>query len=414
MADWDDLEDELDEWEDLGIEATFWWRDDDADEPSDELDRLIAAADGEPLAIAVVPAPNGGVPLDGRLAERLAAEDAAGVTVLQHGYQHQNHEVPGGRKSEFGFGESEPREARIVLGELQWGKNHLATVFGERFLPVLVPPWNRIGNQTRNSLTWLGYRGLSTSKARPRLHAVPGVLWSNVHCDPVDWRGDRGFIGEEDALESVLDHLIARREEELVEEEATGLLTHHKVMDDACWDFCEKLRDFIRQHAASRFVSAHDVFPAAPRAVRRWRVIRHRYPPASLLADYGRAGIGFAATSLPLLFLPADAAIVPVLGALALLFAGFAGRTALKQGMAIEMTQEGIAATGAWPADIRWAALDHLNLAYYSTRRDRRNGWMQLTLGAENRRLRVDSTLGGFQEVVAPLRRRRGHERPYP
>lgn len=129
-------------------------------------------------------------------------------------------------------------------------------------------------------------------------------------------------------------------------------------------------------------------------------MIRHRYPPASLLADYGRAGVGFAATSLPMLFLPADAAIVPVLGALALLFAGFAGRTALKQGMAIEMTQEGIAATGAWPADIRWSALDRLNLAYYSTRRDRRNGWMQLTLGAEDRKLRVDSTLAGFQEVV--------------
>ena len=49
-----------------------------------------------------------------------------------------------------------------------------------------------------------------------------------------------------------------------------------------------------------------------------------------------------------------------------------------------------------------WAALCGFTLDYYSTRRDREGGWMQLTLtDADGVRLRVDSRLTGFSELVA-------------
>jgi len=37
---------------------------------------------------------------------------------------------------------------------------------------------------------------------------------------------------------------------------------------------------------------------------------------------------------------------------------------------------------GLWHTTIRWDELDRMRLAYYSTRRDRRSGWMQLDLSA--------------------------------
>ncbi|HTT79068.1 MAG TPA: hypothetical protein VMF86_05255, partial [Stellaceae bacterium] len=44
--------------------------------------------------------------------------------------------------------------------------------------------------------------------------------------------------------------------------------------------------------------------------------------------------------------------------------------------------------------------LDRMKLAYYSTRRDRKSGWMQLELGARRTRLGLDSRIAGFDRLV--------------
>jgi hypothetical protein len=41
-----------------------------------------------------------------------------------------------------------------------------------------------------------------------------------------------------------------------------------------------------------------------------------------------------------------------------------------------------------------------MKLAYYSTRRDRKSGWMQLKLAAGRSRLSLDSRLDGFERLV--------------
>jgi hypothetical protein len=55
---------------------------------------------------------------------------------------------------------------------------------------------------------------------------------------------------------------------------------------------------------------------------------------------------------------------------------------------------------GLWRTAITWNALDRMKLAYYSTRRDRKSGWMQLQLGACRARLSLDSRLDGFERLV--------------
>lgn len=130
-----------------------------------------------------------------------------------------------------------------------------------------------------------------------------------------------------------------------------------------------------------------------------------RYPPSALAGDYVRAGIGVTLCGGGVLLAPSGGIAFWLLGALAALFAAFAAWTALRQATVVTLDDGGVAASGPRAARIDWAALDRLKLAYYSTRRDRTNGWMQLTLGAGRARLRVDTALDGFAAIVAAATR---------
>jgi hypothetical protein len=88
----------------------------------------------------------------------------------------------------------------------------------------------------------------------------------NTHVDVIDWRGTRGFIGEQQALGAATAHLQARREGRADANEATGWLTHHLAHDDACWAFLERLFDRTRREPAVAWQRADILFsvPKAP------------------------------------------------------------------------------------------------------------------------------------------------------
>ncbi len=89
-----------------------------------------------------------------------------------------------------------------------------------------------------------------------------------------------------------------------------------------------------------------------------------------------------------------------MLGSFAAIFAVFGLRTVLRHGTRLEMTDTELRAEGIWHRTITWAELDRMKLAYYSTRRDRKSGWMQLDLGAGGSRVRLDSRIEGFDRLV--------------
>jgi hypothetical protein len=248
---WADLVRELDTWHAAGRCATFWWRDDDAMTTGPTLDRLVALHrdTAVPLALAVVPAQ-----ADPRLSAELAAYPE--ISVLQHGYDHANHATPGDKKSEIGDG----RIADEVARQLGDGRDTLRALFADKALPVLVPPWNRIGDAALKALPGLGFVGLSRYKARSREVVGPGIRQVNCHVDIVDWRGTRGFIGEYRALDLVVGHLSARRRGECDADEPTGLLTHHRVLDEAGWDFAAAFLRRTAAHAAAAWLDAHQLF----------------------------------------------------------------------------------------------------------------------------------------------------------
>jgi hypothetical protein len=129
-------------------------------------------------------------------------------------------------------------------------------------------------------------------------------------------------------------------------------------------------------------------------------VTRHAYPISALFGDYLRAAAGFFPTIAVLATVSAGVVEATMLGGLAALFAVFGARTALRHSTCFEATATGLRASGLLRASIPWSELDRMKLAYYSTRRDGRGGWMQLKLHAGWSTLRVDSRLEGFTELV--------------
>jgi hypothetical protein len=254
MSAWQEFEDELARWVDLGRVATLWWRDDDAIDATPALDRLLAlrARHDVGLGLAVIPER-----ATAGLAARLA--DDTGTVVLQHGYAHQNHAAAGEKKMELG----PHRPAMVVLGELGAGWMAMERLFGVRALPVMVPPWNRIAPVLVPTLPEIGLRGLSTFGPRKRVAPVAGLRQANTHVDPIDWHGGRGFVGEQAAISSLIRSLAIRRQagdESPAGKEPTGLLTHHLVQDEAVWSFIDRVIARLRAHSGVRILAPQEVF----------------------------------------------------------------------------------------------------------------------------------------------------------
>ncbi len=251
MSSWAALAAELDHWGELGRPATLWWRDDDAAQPCAALETLLALASGGPkLALAVIPAA-----LDPAL---LAPVARAHCSVVQHGLTHLNHAGAGQKASEF------PADRPLTdrLFDLGDGRARLSAAFGTQFLPVFVPPWNRIGVDLVPLLPGQGYDGLSTYNPTPetqRRPSVPGLRWVNCHCDPIHWKQGRGFRGEAFALSEIIRHLVARRTG-TVTEEPTGLLTHHLVHDSAMTAFLAHFFRITLEHPAVRWLTPEESF----------------------------------------------------------------------------------------------------------------------------------------------------------
>ena len=128
---------------------------------------------------------------------------------------------------------------------------------------------------------------------------------------------------------------------------------------------------------------------------------RHRYPLRAVLLDYLYGALGLLFTLVPLLAAaPAGGPAAWVLGALAALFAVYGARTALRHRTCLRVSEAGIAVDGVWRRRLPWERLTRVTLGYYSTRRKRDSGWMQLTLKAERRTFRIDSQIDGFEQIV--------------
>lgn len=241
------MADELDRWSAEGRTATFWWRDDDAVEPTPALDRLLAATEGIPLALAVIPGP-----ATGALAERL--ENYPAVTVLHHGWMHADHalEPP---SSEYPGHRAEDE----VRAEIEAGRERLAALFGDRFLPVFAPPWHGFDERFAPVLERCGLTGLSRKGPRPS-RRLGGLALANVHAVPILWTSPPRFGEAGLVVEALCRHLRERRVGSCDADEPTGILTHHLVQDEDSYAFLAEMTALVAAHPAAAWVGAETIF----------------------------------------------------------------------------------------------------------------------------------------------------------
>lgn len=227
---WHEFDAEIDRWAYGGRVVEFWWRDDDASRPDGALRRLyaLASSSGVPLTLAAIPETAQPAAFEG-----LPVHSA----VIQHGTDHLNRAAPGEKKTEF----SEFEPVTIAVQRLLAARAKLETAATGRLIAVLAPPWNRLPSGVARLLGEAGYLGVSTFGVTKFTNLGPAFRQVNTHVDVIDWKGDRGFCGEEEVLGQAVRHLASQRESGTNVAEPLGWLTHHAVHDEACWTFLERL-----------------------------------------------------------------------------------------------------------------------------------------------------------------------------
>ncbi len=254
MSEWPALIEELDAWDVAGLRATFWWRDDDAEKPTDQLDRLLAVAEPLPIALSVI----SGL-ATGALAERLS--DCQRITVLHHGWHHQNHGESLNARSEY----PDNRPAEDVKKELHDGRDRMSALFGEMFQPVFTPPWNAFDNKFMPLLHQCGLWSISREGPCRGAAKAAGISESNVHAPLLIWQPQPTFVGEGKAIDRLLEHLKGRRLGHYDIREPTGILTHHVDEDSQSYEFIERLAEVTGAHKATKWLRASEIFPSHER-----------------------------------------------------------------------------------------------------------------------------------------------------
>ncbi|MEP7453770.1 polysaccharide deacetylase family protein [Phyllobacterium sp. SB3] len=243
---WQPLRDELSRWINANRSIRFWLRDDDAVEPTDALERLLALSNKYevPALLAVIPSLTG-MPLAGRLkSERL-------TRVAVHGWSHVNHARTGEKKQELGA----HRALKTVLAELAQGWERARELFPKQVLPILVPPWNRIDIALLPHLNSLGFAALSVFGA-PKNNQTTHIPVVNTHIDLMDWHGTRGCRVHGELVNEIVGEMRNRFDGE---DSTIGVLAHHLVHDESAWIFLQTLFEITAETGGCRWVSAREL-----------------------------------------------------------------------------------------------------------------------------------------------------------
>jgi len=128
--------------------------------------------------------------------------------------------------------------------------------------------------------------------------------------------------------------------------------------------------------------------------------MRFAYPLSALISDYMRGGIGTLLTLPLILFVPMHPIMFWIFLCLSLIFMAYTARTGFRQLTWFELEGPDLTRHGPRQAHLSLETLTEFKLRYFSTRRDRENGWMQLTLKAQGASIVIESTLDGFDQLV--------------
>lgn len=131
----------------------------------------------------------------------------------------------------------------------------------------------------------------------------------------------------------------------------------------------------------------------------------YRFDRSALRRDFIRAGIGLVLAGGVALLAETGSVGQYVFGPIAMVFLAFLIHTGIRSGTYYDLTIDGIQRSNALgpikrTSKLAWRDLRRVSLRYFTTRRDRSNGWLQLKLVGPGKRFNLDSTLEGFDAVI--------------
>lgn len=241
---WQPLMEEFQHWQDADLTLPFWWRDDDATEPTPALHRLIELATEFDVPVHMAVIPKHAKP---KLAQYVSSTPM--IIPVVHGWSHESHAPTDQKKAEFGV--SRPIEdcAQDAITGLQ----ALSDLFGDRLKPMFVPPWNRINPDLGVHLVAIGYDTLSTYSPRKSPFAAPNLEQINTHLDPIAWHDGRSLVASDVLVAQMVKLMQDRRLGHTDNTEPLGLLTHHLVHDEPIWEFVKQFLTILRTGPVKAF-----------------------------------------------------------------------------------------------------------------------------------------------------------------
>lgn len=129
----------------------------------------------------------------------------------------------------------------------------------------------------------------------------------------------------------------------------------------------------------------------------------HRWSAAALSGDMVRGAIASGGAVFLLLLIPIGSIVFFVVLGLACVFGLYLASTLSRLRSVVEVDERGVRLSGGLlgAKSIKWAELARLELRYFSLKRDRKDGWMDLKLKGAGQTIALDDRLDRFHEVLA-------------
>tara|TARA_R110002096_G_scaffold280581_1_gene474686 strand:- start:448 stop:960 length:513 start_codon:yes stop_codon:yes gene_type:complete len=128
---------------------------------------------------------------------------------------------------------------------------------------------------------------------------------------------------------------------------------------------------------------------------------RFHYPLGNLWPDYLRAGLGFGLTMIPMPYaVGGNILVMLIVFGLAGLFASFGISTFIRQKSTVAISDQGIWIEGPRAKALEWNDVAEVDLRFFSTRKERDKGWLQMKISGGGTTIKADSNLNDFDSLL--------------
>jgi hypothetical protein len=129
----------------------------------------------------------------------------------------------------------------------------------------------------------------------------------------------------------------------------------------------------------------------------------HRWPVRALSGDIIRGAVACGVALFFLLLIPIASIVFFIVLALGVVFGLYLASTLSRLRSTIEVDEQGVRLSGGLlgTKSVKWRELRRFELRYFSLKRDRTEGWMDLKLQGSGQTIAIDDRLDRFHEVLA-------------